>query len=171
MVLTILDVTVLAKGNRPLLQSAHHVMAARLTGQRREGEYHHRTIERPLSNENVMSLARIFPWALAAVVVGGGVYFLLAGHESAPQAMAPAPVTRSQIAPAEAMPSAEPSAEAIAPAEAMSRDGAAAEEKIKQDQDRETREMPAAPADMGMIDKEGIEKDAQDAAKAAARKP
>ena len=166
MVLTNLD-----KGGRRGLQSAHDVMAAPLTGRTGGGEDHPWTIECPVSNENVMSAGRALAWGLAAAVVGGGLYFLMAGKDPAPAAVTPVAVGRSEIVPAAPMPSAEPTAEALAPAEALGRDAAAAEEKIKQDQEREIREIPAAPADMGMIDKNGIEKDAQEAAKAAGKKP
>lgn len=166
-----MDLMILDKVYGRRLQSAHDVMGAPLTDRRRGGEYHRRTIERPLSNENVMSVGRTLAWFLGVVVIGGGLYFLLVGNGPAPEMAAPAAVTRAQIAPPAPMPAAEPSAEALAPAEALGRDAAAAEEKIKQDQEREIREMPAAPADMGMSDKDGIEKDAQDAAKAAGKKP
>jgi hypothetical protein len=118
-----------------------------------------------------MSLARTLSWFLAVVVIGGGLYFLLAGNDPEPEASVPVPVSRTQVEPSAPMPMAEPSAEALAPAEALSRDAADAEEKLKQDQEREIKDMPAAPADMGMIDKEGIEKDALEAAKAAGKKP
>ncbi len=118
-----------------------------------------------------MSVARTLAWLLGVAVIGSGLYFLLVGSDPAPEMAAPAVAGRPQIAPPAPMPVAEPSAEALAPAEALGRDAAAAEEKIKQDQEREIREMPAAPADMGMSDKEGIEKDAQEAAKAAGKKP
>jgi hypothetical protein len=117
-----------------------------------------------------MPVGRTLAWVLSAAVVGGGLYFLLAGKDPGPEAAAPVAVTRTEIVPAAAMPAVEPSAEALAPAEALGRDAAAAEEKIKQDQEREIREMPAAPADMGMVDKEGIARDALEAAKAA-KKP
>ena len=118
-----------------------------------------------------MSAGRRLAWFLAAAVVGGGLYVLTRGEQPGPQAVAPVAAIRSEIAPPAPMPAADPSAEAIAPAQALSRDSAAAEEKLKQDQEREIRELPAAPADMGMIDKDGIEKDAQEAAKAAGKKP
>ena len=69
------------------------------------------------------------------------------------------------------MPSAAPVDEATAPLEVLRRDAVAAEEKLNEDVERTTREMPAATPDMGMIDKEGIEKDALEAAKAAGKKP
>jgi hypothetical protein len=118
-----------------------------------------------------MSAARTLAWFLGVVVIGGGLYFLLAGNDPVPEAAVPAAVDRTQIEPPAPMPAAEPSAEALAPAEALSRDAVDAEEKLKQDQAREIKAMPAAPADMGMIDKEGIEKDALEAAKAAGKKP
>ena len=123
-----------------------------------------------------MSLGRALAWVVVAAVVGGGLYALVAGDDAVPEAAAPAVVTRPQIAAPAPMPSApmssgNPSADAMAPLETLSRDAAAAEEKLNEDVERTTREMPAAPSDMGMFDKEGIEKDALEAAKAAGKKP
>lgn len=118
-----------------------------------------------------MSLGRALVWVAVAAVAGGGLYALMAGDAAVPEAAAPAAVTRPQIAAPAPMPAAEPSEEAMAPLETLSRDAAAAEEKLKEDVERTTREMPAAPSDMGMFDKEGIERDALEAAKAAGKKP
>lgn len=118
-------------------------------------------------------LGRILVWTVVAAVIGTGLYVLVAGKGDTPKA--PAPVTlqrtpeRTPVAPPPPMPAAvDP--DASAPVEDIARDAAAAEEKIKRDQDAEIRAMPPAPPDMGMTDKEGIEKDTEEAAKAA-RKP
>ncbi len=120
-----------------------------------------------------MSLGRTLAWVAVAAVIGGGLYALVAGDHIVPEAAAPPSSTRPQIA--APVPSAAPPAtssdEATAPLEALSRDAVAAEQKLNEDVERTTREMLPAPPDMGMIDKEGIEKDALEAAKAAGKKP
>ena len=109
---------------------------------------------------------------LAAAVIGSGLYFLVAGDDgTVPEAAAPVAAPQAQVLVPAPMPSAAPGAEAVAPAEALGRDAAAAQDKMQQDVDREGREMPAAPADMGMIDKEGIARDAEEAAKKAGKTP
>jgi hypothetical protein len=122
-----------------------------------------------------MSLGRTLAWVVVAAVIGGGLYALVAGDDAVPEAAAPSTPARPQIAAPVSGPSAAPLAtssdEATAPLEALSRDAVAAEQKLNEDVERTTREMPPAPPDMGMIDKEGIEKDALEAAKAAGKKP
>lgn len=115
-----------------------------------------------------MSLGRVLVWAVIAAVVGGGLYFLVAGDEM-PEAAAPAAVSRAPVLAPAPMPDPAPPSGAISPGDALAIEAAEAEEKIKRDQAEEIRAMPAPPPDMGMIDKAGIEKDAEEAAKAAKR--
>lgn len=118
-----------------------------------------------------MSLGRVLAWVVVAGVIGTGIYFLVAGERDTPEALAPAPAPAAPsrlLAPAAAPPTAD---EAESPGDALAREGAEAEEKLKRDQADEIRAMPPAPPDMGMTDKAGIEKDAEEAAKAAGRKP
>lgn len=120
-----------------------------------------------------MSLGRILGWTVVAAVIGGGLYFLVAGGET-PEA-APVAVSRPRVPapapPPDRRPDPAPSDGALSPGDALAVEAAEAEEKIKRDQAEEIRAMPAPPPDMGMIDKAGIEKDAEEAAKAAAKKP
>ncbi len=116
-----------------------------------------------------MSLGRVLIWTAIAAAIGGGLYFLAAGDEPQ-QAAVPAAVPRAQVLTPAPMPDAVPSGE-LTPGDALAREAVDAEEKIKRDQAEEIRAMPAPPPDMGMIDKAGIQKDAEDAAKAAGKTP
>ncbi|MBX7199632.1 MAG: hypothetical protein K1X51_09665 [Rhodospirillaceae bacterium] len=116
-----------------------------------------------------MSLGRVLVWAILAAVVGGGLYFLMAGDD-VPEAAVPAAVSRAPVLAPAPMPDPVPAAGTVSPGDALAVEAAEAEEKIKREQAEEIRAMPAPPPDMGMTDKAGIEKDAEEAAKAA-KKP
>ena len=115
-----------------------------------------------------MSLGRVLTWTAIAAVIGGGLYFLAAG-DTVQETAAPAPAPRAQVLTPAAMPDPAPSGE-VSPGDALAKEAAEAEEKLKRQQEEEIRAMPAPPPDMGMIDKAGIQKDAEEAAKAAAGK-
>lgn len=121
-----------------------------------------------------MSLARVLAWAVIAAVIGSGLYFLVAGDD-APEAAAPAAVPKAQVLmpapPPDSRPESAPTVGELPPGDALAKEAVEAEEKIKRDQAEEIRAMPAPPPDMGMIDKAGIQKDAEDAAKAAGKSP
>lgn len=119
-----------------------------------------------------MSLGRVLIWAVIAAVIGSGLYFLVAGEET-PEAAAPSVTPRAQVVQPAPMPAprsdSAPAEDAVSPGDALAVEAAEAEEKIKRDQAEEIRAMPGPPPDMGMIDKAGIQKDAEEAAKAASK--
>lgn len=117
-----------------------------------------------------MSLARLLTWAIVAAVIGSGLYFLMAGDE-AQEAAAPVAVPRAQVLAPAPMPDSASAAGDLSPGDALAKEAVEAEEKIKRDQAEEIRAMPGPPPDMGMIDKAGIQKDAEEAAKAASKNP
>jgi hypothetical protein len=117
-----------------------------------------------------MSLGRVLAWAIVAAVIGSGLYFLVAGDE-APEAAAPVAAPKAQVLAPAPMPDPAPAAGELSPGDALAKEAVEAEEKIKRDQAEEIRAMPGPPPDMGMIDKAGIQKDAEEAAKAAGKSP
>lgn len=119
-----------------------------------------------------MSLGRVLGWTVIAAVIGSGLYFLVAGGGETPEAAIPPPTApRAQSLTPAPMPNPAPAAGELSPGDALAVEAAEAEEKIKRDQAEEIRAMPAPPPDMGMIDKAGIRKDAEEAAKATGQNP
>lgn len=116
-----------------------------------------------------MSLGRVLVWVVIAAVIGSGLYVLVAGGGAPEQSAAPAAAPRARVLPSAPMPDPAPAEGAMTPGDALAVEAAEVEEKIKRDQAEEIRAMPDPPPDMGMIDKAGIERDAEEAAKAAAK--